>query len=111
MTKLETQIKTFADERWPNRTPFSKLRKLGEEFGELSQVCANYDGGRFGRIAAIKEEAADMAIVLSDFVSLFGGSLEEEMIKKMRTNVRDQQMLSTAEYQPARSTGLCGKKP
>lgn len=89
MTDLEKQIKTFADERWPNRTPFSKLRKLGEEFGELSEACAKWgEHAKFGRIADIKEEAADMAIVLADFVALLGGSLHEEMVKKMRVNVR-----------------------
>lgn len=97
--KLEAQIKEYADGLWPRRTPFSRLRKLGEEFGELTEACANFgQDARFGKVAAIKEEAADMAIILTDFISLLGGSLEEEMVKKMRVNVQRTQQGSLSEF-------------
>ena len=82
--ELERSIKEFADTHWPNRTPASRIRKLGEEFGELAEAYAEYRANpRFGSVALVKSEAADVAIVLIDFMALMGGSLDYELHKKI----------------------------
>jgi len=81
MQQLEQDIKYWADSRWPTRTLASRLRKLGEEVGELAEaVCLLPGTGRASREAA--REAADCAIVLSDICSLLGYSLSAVMQEK-----------------------------
>ena len=85
--ELERSIKEFADAYWPNRTPATRIRKLGEEFGELAEAYAEYRANpRFGSVANVKSEAADVAIVLIDLLALMGGSLDYEIRKKMAEN-------------------------
>lgn len=80
MTALETEIKQFADDRWPDRDVAGRLRKLGEEFGELAEAVARGDGD------AAFLEAADCAIVLTDLLALQGKSLTVAMMVKMEIN-------------------------
>ena len=86
MQQLENQIKQWADGKWPNRTLASRLRKLGEEFGELAEAVASREGYRhYGKdassLCAVKE-AADCAIILSDICSMLGYSLSGVMTEK-----------------------------
>ena len=96
MQQLEQDIKQWADSRWPTRTLASRLRKLGEEVGELAEAVCD----RAGEYAtaecekseynlpmdvdnhAAAQEAADCAIVLSDICSLLGYSLSAVMREK-----------------------------
>jgi NTP pyrophosphatase (non-canonical NTP hydrolase) len=80
MTSLENDIKSFADERWPNRDVPERLRKLGEEFGELAEAIARGDD------AAAFLEAADCGIILADLLALKGKSLTVAMMIKMEIN-------------------------
>lgn len=95
MTDLEQRIHTFADERWPDRTIAQKLKKMGEEFGELAEAVAVAGVGfvySTSERACILEEAADCANVLSDLCSMLGASLSEEQAKKLdRILVREAQ--------------------
>lgn len=84
MQQLEQEIKQWADGKWPARTLASRLRKLGEEVGELAEaVCyvPEHDLPAYLGEAAARE-AADCAIVLSDICSLLGYSLSEVMREK-----------------------------
>jgi NTP pyrophosphatase (non-canonical NTP hydrolase) len=90
MQQLEQEIKAWADSRWPTRTLASRLRKLGEEVGELAEAVCNYESlpeycretdFESGRITASRE-AADCAIILSDICSLLGYSLSAVMREK-----------------------------
>ena len=80
MTGLEEDIKKFADERWPDRDVAGRLRKLGEEFGELAEAIARGDDD------AAFLEAADCAIVLADMMALRCKSLTVAMMVKMEIN-------------------------
>ncbi len=83
MQQLEHDIHKWANERFPDRTLASRLRKLGEEFGELAEaVCnvPNYPHSELCHTAAF--EAADCAIVLSDICSMLGYSLSGVMTAK-----------------------------
>jgi NTP pyrophosphatase (non-canonical NTP hydrolase) len=93
MVTLEQDIKQWADSRWPTRTLASRLRKLGEEVGELAEAVCQAEVTRMAeeggchlvsntlrREAA--REAADCAIVLSDICSLLGYSLSAVMREK-----------------------------
>lgn len=96
MQQLEQDIKFWADSRWPTRTLASRLRKLGEEVGELSEAVCDYtrehaiaecEASEYnspmrvdGHHAA--QEAADCAIILSDICSMLGYSLSAMMREK-----------------------------
>jgi NTP pyrophosphatase (non-canonical NTP hydrolase) len=90
VSQVEQDIKTWADSRWPTRTLASRLRKLGEEVGELAEAVCDYESVRgdgtsvtlipFASNAA--REAADCAIILSDICSMFGYSLSAVMREK-----------------------------
>lgn len=80
MTGLEEEIKKFADDRWPDRDVAGRLRKLGEEFGELAEAVARGDNN------ATFLEAADCGIVLTDLLALQGKSLTIAMMVKMEIN-------------------------
>lgn len=81
LNDTERRVKSHCDERY-SRTLGKRLKKLGEEFGEL--VEAVFEGDR----AHVAEEAADMAILLIDIAQLNGcrsGSLEMHIIEKLIT--------------------------
>lgn len=89
MVTLEQDIKQWADSRWPTRTLASRLRKLGEEVGELAEAVVTLEGysgpsefdmGRLREATAL--EAADCAIILSDICSMLGYSLSAVMREK-----------------------------
>ncbi|MFZ4856162.1 MAG: hypothetical protein ACOYL3_07170 [Desulfuromonadaceae bacterium] len=80
MTGLEAEIKSFADERWPDRDIAGRIRKLGEEFGELAEAVAR------GVDNDIFLEAADCGIILADLLALMGKSLTVGMMVKMEIN-------------------------
>jgi len=90
MQQLEEQIKQWADGSMPNRTLASRLRKLGEEFGELAEAVVQRTDvsenapNRINHAAAsnVAREAADCAIVLSDICSMLGYSLSGVMTGK-----------------------------
>lgn len=93
MTRLEQDIKQFADERWPSRDVAGRLRKLGEEIGELAEAVAHYEYNRAinkcGELAVwnVRLEAADVGIVLTDLLAVLdGSSLQEMMLVKMAMN-------------------------
>ena len=89
MNELELRVKRFADSRWPKRDLAGRVRKLGEEFGELAEAVArlesvsNGHGEIFKRRNHVAEEAADCAIILSDIVGLLGLSLEDVVRLKL----------------------------
>lgn len=79
MTELERRITTFADAKLRRDIP-GRMKKLGEEFGELAEAILSGDR----RNAII--EAADMGNVLTDLVHLLsqgGTSLSEAMAAKI----------------------------
>ena len=88
------RIKVFADLRWPDRDLPGRLRKLGEEFGELAEaVCyvgltskVPEDAGLC--LANFALEIADCAIILQDMLIVAGceGSLICYMDIKMDIN-------------------------
>jgi len=93
------RIKEFADLRWPDRDLPGRLRKLGEEFGELSEAIARLCGMRPGLVdeeehlnllANMTMEVADVAIILQDILIVAGveGDLLECMDAKMEVNER-----------------------
>lgn len=76
MTTLELKIFDFCNQRYPRDLP-SRLRKLGEEFGELAEAIAR------GRKKEIIEEAGDCAFVLADICALQDASLSAAMDTKL----------------------------
>ena len=76
MTNLETKILDFCNERYPRDLP-SRLRKMGEEFGELAEAIAR------GRRKEIIEEAGDCGIILTDICALLNASLVAAMDTKL----------------------------
>ena len=87
MTDLETRIKQWADGAMPDRTLASRLRKLGEEVGELAEAVCNLGpnkpdtNGYFSDLyAPAAQETADCAIVLSDICSLLGFSTVQRFL-------------------------------
>jgi len=77
MTDLEQRIFRFANERWPDRDRAGRMRKLGEEFGELAEALIRGDE------TEICMEAADCGIVLADLMGLSGVSLNAAMEAKL----------------------------
>ncbi len=82
---IDKEIQTWAEAKWPDATLPNKLRKLGEEFGELSEAIAFHtqfpkaEGWR----CAVKWEIADCAIVLSHMARMIGEErLEDLMLEK-----------------------------
>lgn len=76
MTSLEVKIYDFCNERYPRDLP-GRLRKLGEEFGELAEAIAR------GQRKEIIEEAGDCGIILSDICALMDASLVAAMDTKL----------------------------
>jgi len=62
MNDLERRICAYGDRNWPDADVAHKLRKLGEEFGELAEAIVRGDR------LEIQLEAADMAILLTHIV-------------------------------------------
>lgn len=97
MTALELDIAQTHDRLWRKRTVSNRIRKLGEEFGELAEALAEYiaavncSNGEFeARKQALKDEAGDMGIVLADFCILVGFSLDDAMRQKLaKTKARE----------------------
>lgn len=87
-TELEQRIKSFADKRWPDRDVPGRVRKLGEEFGELAEAVArmNINEPTEDGINDVMIEAADCAIILADLLALLDKSLTIAMIIKMEIN-------------------------
>lgn len=84
-TELEQRIKTFADSRWPERDIPGRIRKLGEEFGELAEAVARMDQSMptEDEVNDVILEAADCAIILTDLVALLDKSLTIAMMIKI----------------------------
>lgn len=92
------RIKEFADLRWPDRDLPARLRKLGEEVGELNEAVSrlyavlsqvNVDTDVYLNLMAdMAMEVADVAIVLQDILIISGvdGDLVEYMDAKMEVN-------------------------
>lgn len=79
MTELEAEIVAFATQNLRRDIP-SRVKKLGEEFGELVEAILNNKQGD------ALEEAADMGIILSDLVWLISSgtsTLSMEMAAKL----------------------------
>jgi len=104
------RIKEFADLRWPDRDLPGRLRKLGEEIGELNEAAARLCStfcynGPFGTLEPNSQdehdeysncrcmlalEIADVAIILQDILIITNceGDLTEYMDVKMEENER-----------------------
>lgn len=92
------RIKEFADLRWPDRDLPGRIRKLGEEFGELAESVARMEGARgtdtvteemwMDLLANMVMEISDCSIVLQDILIVAGvtGDLCECMNAKMEVN-------------------------
>lgn len=85
LSPIEAEIKAFADGRWPSRSLAGRLRKLGEEVGELAEAVVNLHMG-VGAVDEIVTEAADCRIVLADLCALLNRSLDEATRRKMDEN-------------------------
>jgi NTP pyrophosphatase (non-canonical NTP hydrolase) len=75
MNPLAQQIVDFADANFKRDLP-SRLKKLGEEFGELAEAIAKGD-----QVSA-RLEVADCAIVLTDIAHLLKSDLDYLMQHK-----------------------------
>lgn len=84
MQQLEKEIKQWADGKWPDRTVAGRIRKLGEEVGELAEALIDREatGGHDIMTLQAVQEAADCAIILSDLCSMLGYSLSAQMRSK-----------------------------
>lgn len=103
LTPIEADIHAFANARWPVRTLASRLRKLGEEVGELAEAVVQLHVGKSGTVDEIVAEAADCRIVLADLCALIGRSLDEETVKKLAVMKRRDPL-------PLRKDQLKGRK-
>lgn len=80
--KLHEEISLIADEKFLDPDQLwtqhigSRLRKLGEELGEMHEAIYCYCGGNFQNIS---EEIADVAIVLSHILHLVSLAQWKEM--------------------------------
>jgi NTP pyrophosphatase (non-canonical NTP hydrolase) len=97
-----TRIKEFADLRWPDRDLPGRMRKLGEEMGELAEAVARLhrlplppetdaqDDEYLDLLSCFATEVGDCAIILQDMliISNFGGTLLDYMDAKMEVNER-----------------------
>jgi NTP pyrophosphatase (non-canonical NTP hydrolase) len=107
MNTLEQRIKQFADGRWPHRDIPGRIRKLGEEFGELAEAVIHMrtmQGAKDTQretlaIHCVALEAADCAIILADLCSLLGISLETVMLEKLEIIERRPQKHEMAPVQ------------
>lgn len=81
---LQNRITTWANDRMPNRDIPSRLRKLGEEHGELSEAVTRYllNPTSANKLKA-GIEAADMALVLMDTLAMMDMNLLKCMLIKM----------------------------
>lgn len=93
MTPLEIDIHQTANRLWTKRTIAGRVRKLGEEFGELAEALIEYIAAsnagatKLGRFkGALRAEAGDVGIVLSDLCTMAGFSLEAAMRDKLKRN-------------------------
>ena len=94
------RIKEFADLRWPDRDLPGRLRKLGEEVGELNEAATRLYAAcipdhidresYLNLLANLTMEVADVAIILQDILIISGvdGDLLEGMDAKMEVNER-----------------------
>ena len=64
--QLHLDICRTADRFWPQRDLPSRLRKLGEELGELHEALLRF------KLDEAELEIADVAIVLSDLLYVMG---------------------------------------
>lgn len=84
MNSFEVDVKRFADSRWPSRDLPGRIRKLGEEFGELAEAVAKHQANPEPQTKAfVVEEAADCGIILTDILALLGVSLSDAMEMKL----------------------------
>jgi len=92
--QLERDIWKVQQARWPRRTVANRIRKLGEEFGELGEALIEYAGaanapGNPGVTECwqkIREESGDVGIVLADLCLMLGFSLSRAMREKLEKN-------------------------
>lgn len=77
LTPLELRILRLAMKRGYQTDLASRLKKLGEEIGELAEAIAN--GDKVG----IRKESADCGIVLSHIGIIDGFSLHLAMVEKL----------------------------
>jgi hypothetical protein len=92
---LVERIKEFADLRWPDRDLPGRLRKLGEEVGELGEAICNLmfvnqipPEEAESIMVKFALEVADCAIILQDMLIVAGcqGTLADYMAAKMKVN-------------------------
>lgn len=76
MTDLELKIKAWCDKEYPRDLP-GRLRKLGEEFGELAEAVAR------GQRKEIIEEAGDCGLILKDICGILNVSLDDAIETKL----------------------------
>lgn len=104
ISPVVNRIKEFADLRWPDRDLPGRLRKLGEEIGEVNEAAARLyahlscpieDTEAFREtyldlLAELTTEIGDAAIVLQDILIITGvdGDLMEVADAKMEVNER-----------------------
>lgn len=94
VNQLERDIFKVQETRWPQRTIANRIRKLGEEFGELGEALIEYSAaanapgnpGLPEYWQKIREESGDVGIVLADLCLLLGFSLSRAMREKLEKN-------------------------
>ena len=95
LTPLERSIFETANELWTQRTVANRIRKLGEEFGELGEALIEYAAAAnapgnprlLEHRQKLREESADVGIVLSDLCAMLGFSLYYAMREKNAANL------------------------
>lgn len=102
LSPMEREVFEFANERWPRRDLPGRVRKLGEEFGELAEAVARYLSRSIGGDEALYEarsnvlkEAADCGIVLDDLCAILKASLHQAKVRKMHENQRREDVTDT----------------
>ena len=77
MNELEQEVISHLDTIDPDRDLPDRMKKLGEEFGELCEAIVRGHGGES------KKEAADCIIVLIDLMGMLGSNVVSEVRKKL----------------------------
>lgn len=100
MTPLEKDVKSWADKRFGERDNAGRIRKLGEEYGELGEAVARFEKHPTDdNFAKMVEESADVGLVVSDLLALHGVSFEAAMRTKLEAN-----KLRSSKYPDMRKT-------
>lgn len=81
--RLETQVTRFAEQQWGAKTLAGCGLKLAEEAGEVAGACVKIPEGRATE-EDLKDEIGDVLIVLSQFATKLGVTLQELLERRFQ---------------------------